>query len=186
MSDSPLRSKNHPLRQITDKRLGWVSGLVAAVLIYSTFANGQTQASFPTAPATCPIQFERFTPSSSVTVRIRNNSGKKIVGLVFNVALADATEHWKWLHWDFDDARPVRNFGWNKIINEGAAKTLSWPWTDLDFVHGGGGAFALTSALFDDGSVWEAHDGNTSCLCLWHNSHKKYGLVRPVQLPPLP
>jgi len=185
MNDSASRSKGHPLHQVTDERLGWVCGLVAAVLLSSTFAHGQTKASGPTVPATCPIQFERFNPSSGVSVRIRNTSGKRIVGLVFNAALADATEHWKWYHWDFDDARPVRDFGWNKTIKEGAAKTLSWSWTNLDFQHGGGGAFVLTSALFDDGSVWEESGGRTSCMCLWSNSNKKGGLVRPVQLPPL-
>jgi hypothetical protein len=127
----------------------------------------------------------RIKPSSGVSVRIRNISGKKIVGLVFKAALADATEHWKWYHWDFDDARPIRDFGWNETIKVGAAKTLSWSWSNLDFEHGGGGAFVLTSALFDDGSIWQEPGGSTSCMCLWYNSHKKGGLIRPVQLPPL-
>jgi len=184
MKDWPSRSKDDVLHQVADKRRGWVSGLVVSVLLSSTLAPGQTKATYPAVPETCPIQFERFNLSSGVSVRIRNTSGKKIVGLVFNAALADATEHWKWYHWDFDDARPVRNFGWNKAIKVGAAKTLSWSWTSLDFEHGGGGAFVLTSALFDDGSIWEEPGGGTSCMCLWHNSHKKGGLVRPVQLPP--
>jgi hypothetical protein len=123
----------------------------------------------------------RFNPSA-VNVRIRNASGKNIVGLVFNTALADATEHWKWLHWNFDDTRPIRDFGWNKLIKEGAAKTLSWDRADIDFEHGGGGAFVLTSVLFEDGSIWEESHDNASCKYVWYNSHKK-SFVRPVQLP---
>ncbi|MGD0695682.1 MAG: hypothetical protein ABSB82_12595 [Terriglobia bacterium] len=181
MNEFPPTSKNYPLQQIKDKELGWISSLISAVLLFSTFAYGQTAASSSTAPSTCPIQFDRFNPSS-LSVRIRNTSGKKIVGLVFNAALADATEHWKWYHWDFDDTRPVRSFDWNKTIKEGERKKLSWSWTDLDFQHGGGGAFVLTSSLFDDGSIWESSGGRTSCMCLWYNSHKK-GLIRPVELP---
>lgn len=181
MNELPPTSKNYPWQQIRDKELGWIPSLISAFLLFSAFAYGQTAASSSTAPSTCPIQFERFSPSG-LSVRIRNTSGKKIVGLVFNAALADATEHWKWYHWDFDDARPVRNFGWNKTIKENAAKTLSWSWTNLDFEHGGGGAFVLTSALFEDGSMWQTPNGRTSCMCLWHDSHKK-GFIRPVELP---
>jgi hypothetical protein len=99
-----------------------------------------------------PLKFVHFAPSG-VSVRIRNVSGKKIVGLTFNAALRDAAQHWKWYHWYFDDNRPIREFGWNKVIKEGAAKTLSWDRPDIDFEHGGGGAFVLTSALFEDGSI---------------------------------
>jgi hypothetical protein len=97
----------------------------------------------------------RSTPAvrpSGVSVRIKNVSGKRIVGLVFNAALADATEHWKWLRWDFDESRPVGEFGWNKLIKNGEVKKLSWYRADIAFEHGGG-AFVLTSALFEDGSV---------------------------------
>jgi len=181
MDELPPTSRNYPLRQIKDRELGWISSLISAFLLFSTGAYGQTAASTSTPPSTCPIQFERFNPSS-LSVRIRNTSGKKIVGLVFNAALADATEHWKWYHWDFDDARPIRNFGWNKTIKENAAKTLSWSWTNLDFQHGGGGAYVLTGALFEDGSMWQTPAGRTSCMCLWHDSHKK-GFIRPVELP---
>jgi len=65
----------------------------------------------------------RFNPSG-VSVGIRNTRGKSIVGLVFNAALADATEHRIWLHWDFDVNRPMRDFGWNKFIKPDVAKTL--------------------------------------------------------------
>jgi hypothetical protein len=177
MNEPTPKSQIYTERQIKK----WISSLIPALLLLSTLAYGQAAAPTSTAPTTCPILFGRFNPSSMI-LHIRNTSGKNIVGLVFNAALADATEHWKWYHWDFDDTRPVRNFGWNKTIKLGAAKTLSWSFTNLDFEHGGGGAFVLTSALFDDGSTWELPSGRTSCMCLWYNSHKK-GLIRPVELP---
>jgi hypothetical protein len=171
---------------LTAKKSGLLAGLLTAVLVPSALLDAQTRSSFPALPATCPIQFLHFRPSNDVTVKIRNTSGKKIVGLVFNAALADATEHWKWYHWDFDDYRPVRDFGWNKVVKVGAANSLDWPGTDLDFMHGGGGAFVLTSALFEDGSAWEAPGGQSPCMCLWYSKHKKGGLIRPVRLPPIP
>ncbi len=107
---------------------------------------------------------------------------KTIVGLVFDVALADAMEHWKWLHWDFDDSRPVREFGWNKSIKSASAKTLSWDRAHLDFEHGGGGAFVLTSVWFEDGSTWGESSDRAFCRYVWYNHHKK-AFVRPVELP---
>jgi len=178
MSTSPRRFSTCFLQQVADQRLS----LLTVVLLLVPFAHGQTRASFPKLPATCPIQFEHLDPSNNASVRVRNTSGKTIVGLVFFVAIADATEHWKWYHWDFDDTRPVRKFGWNKTITSGQRKTLTWTGADLDFEHGGGGAFVLTSALFDDGSLWEEVSGQPSCTCLWYNSHKKGGLIRPPQL----
>lgn len=89
--------------------------LVILSLVSSSNAFAQNAVSSLPTPASCPVQFLRFDPDG-VSARIKNVSGKKIVGLVFNAAVADATEHWKWLHWDFDDARPVQNFGWNKPI----------------------------------------------------------------------
>ena len=112
----------------------------------------------------------------------RNTIGKSIVGLVFNAALADATEHWIWLHWDFDVNRPIRDFGWNKLIKPDVAKTLSWDRANIDFEHGGGGAFVLTSALFSDGPVWQEIQDGASCKYVWFNRHKK-SMVKPVQLP---
>jgi len=106
----------------------------------------------------------------------------------FNAAIADATEHWKWLHWDFDDTRPLRDFGWNKAIKPGASKRLvwisSWYWGGayLDFDHSGGGAFVLTSALFADGSEWQDPGNGEACSFFWFK-HKK-SLIRPAQLPP--
>jgi hypothetical protein len=175
--------------QLNDHRCQWFNGIewsrvsrfVIVALVFSPLAHAQNTASNPTAPAACPVQFVRFNPSG-VSVRIKNVSGKKIVGLVFNAALADATENWKWYHWGFDETRPIREFGWNKLINDGVSKTLSWYREDLDFEHGGGGAFVLTSALFEDGSVWEESHDSASCKYVWHNNHKK-SFVRPVLLP---
>jgi len=130
----------------------------------------------------CPIQIVSFDPSG-VSVRVKNTSGKTIVGIVFNAALADATEHWKWFHWDFDDSRPLRDFGWNKEIKPAQSKRLTWAWGGgLDFEHLGGGAFVLTSVLFDDGSRWEDSNETSSCKALWLK-HKK-STFRPVDLPP--
>jgi len=85
--------------------------------------------------------------------------------LVFNAAIADAAEHGIWLRWYFAVNRPIREFGWNKVIKADATKTLSWGRADVDFEHGGGGggAFALTSVLFEDGTSWEESKDNASC-----------------------
>ena len=152
-----------------------------AALVCAPLLHAQGTVASPTSPTACPVQFVRFNPSG-VTLRIKNVSGKNIVGLVFNAAIADAAERWKWLHWDFDDSRPIREFGWNKRIKLDAAKTLSWGRAYLDFQHGGGGAFVLTSVLFEDGSDWQESSDGASCKYVWHNSHKQ-SFVRPVQLP---
>jgi len=157
--------------------------LFVVALIFPAFAESQTQQSAST-PTACPIEITSFNPSG-VTVHIRNISGRTIVGLVFNAAISDATEHWKWFHWDFDDSRPLRDFGWNKAIKAGASKRLTWPWgwgSYLDFEHIGGGAFVLTSALFQDGSRWQQSGDGDSCRCFWYK-HKKSSF-RPVELPP--
>lgn len=175
MSDfqSPVgRRQLSPLAAIQSGTASWVA-ILFLVLSPSTYAQNAT--SGPPVPATCPVQFLRFDPDG-MSARIRNVSGKKIVGLVFNAAVADATEHWKWLHWDFDDARPVQNFGWNKPIKVDEKKKLSWPRVDLNFEHGGGGV------LFEDGSVWEEAGDQASCKYVWFHNHKKF-FARPVQLP---
>ena len=157
-----------------------VSGLV--ILFFALNPHAFAQSAAPSsAPSACPVQFLHFDPDG-VSTRIRNISGRKIVGLVFNAAVADATEHWRWLHWNFDDARPVQNFGWNKPIKAGETKKLSWDRVDLDFEHGGGGAFVLTSVLFEDGSTWEEADDQASCKYIWFHNHKKF-FAKPVQLP---
>lgn len=181
MADSHLQPNDSSSPWFNTIKWGWVSRFAVAVLVFSPLVHAQSATPGAAASAACPVQFVHFNPSG-VSVRIKNVSGKKIVGLVFNAALADATENWKWYHWGFDDTRPIREFGWNKLIKEGASKTLSWYREDLDFEHGGGGAFVLTSALFEDGSVWEEPNDSASCKYVWYNSHKKT-FVRPVQLP---
>jgi len=156
----------------------WVSRLAIAAFLLPLPVLAQTTA----AASSCPLNLLRFDPSD-VNLRVQNASGKTIVGLSFYAALADATEHWKWYHYDFDDSRPLREFGWNKEIRNGASKTLSWPRNDLDFEHGGGGAFVLTSVLFADGSSWEEAADRASCSALWYNSHKK-NFTKAIVLPP--
>ena len=130
------RRQSSPLTSI---QFTIASGLVILFFVLSPPSLAQSAAP-SSAPSACPVQFLHFDPDG-VSTRIKNVSGRKIVGLVFNAAVADATEHWKWLHWNFDDARPVQNFGWNKPIKAGETKKLSWDRVDLDFEHGGGGAF---------------------------------------------
>jgi hypothetical protein len=157
------------------------SWFIPVILVHSPLVHAQNATPSAAVPAAWPIEFVHFYPSG-VSVRVRNVSGKKIVGLTFNATLRDATEHWKWYHWYFDDNRLIREFGWNKVIKESAAKTLSWDRTDIDSEHGGGGAFVLTSALLEDGSMWEEVAVGGSCKYVWYNSHKE-SFVRPVQLP---
>jgi hypothetical protein len=153
--------------------------LASAALLFPMLVAAQNPAS--QSSNLCPVQFVHFSPSG-VSVRVKNTSGKTIVGLVFNAALADATEHWKWYHWNFDDTWPIRDFGWNKSIKTGDAKTLSWNFSDLDFEHGGGGAFVLTSTLFEDGTTWEESKDTAACKYVWFNNHKRF-FARPVLLP---
>jgi hypothetical protein len=103
------------------------------------------------------------------------------VELVFNAAISDATERWKWFHWDFDPGCALRDFGWNKRIKAGEKKRLYWD-ADLDFHHGGGGAFVLTSVLFEDGSDWQEPIDSATCKIVWHESHKKR-FSKVVELP---
>ncbi len=159
--------------------------LVPVLFLLPSVANSQTNSPAATRPD-CPVEITKLHPSSSFTttglnVHVKNVTKKEIVGLVFDVALADAAEDWKWLHWDFDDTRPLRDFGWNKPIKPNETKTLSWP-ADLDFQHGGGGALVLTSALFADGSDWHAPEDTAVCKQVWYNSNKK-SFAKPVDLP---
>src|ERR1035437_244921 len=161
------------------KRLG-VSRLVFAAFLFPLTVFAQSNA----VPSSCPVSFVNFNVYgfNGVTVRIKNETEKKIVGLTFYAALSDATEHWKWMHWIMDDTRPLRNFDWNKEVKPGAVKTLTWYYADLDFEHGGGSAFVLTSVLFEDGSSWEDPPYRASCLVLRYNKHKN-GFSKPVELP---
>jgi hypothetical protein len=135
-------------------------------------------------PPNCPITFLKLNPDE-VSTRVRNNSGKTIIGLTFYAALADATEHWKWVHYDLDNSRPLREFGWNRPIKPGASKSMSWDRTNLDFDHGGGGALVLTSVLYGDGTSWEELPDGATCKAVWYNSHKK-SFARPIDLPRRP
>jgi hypothetical protein len=137
-----------------------------------------------TAPPACPITFLKIDPSA-ISTRIQNTSGKTIVGLTFYAALADATEHWKWVHYNFDETRPLMELGWNKSISPMASKSLSWDRGGLDFEHGGGGALVLTSALFSDGTSWEDPPDRATCKAVWYNSNKK-AFVKPIELPMRP
>lgn len=151
----------------------------AALLQMPVVAQNAPGISAPAAG--CPVRFLKFNPWG-VSVRVKNVSGKPIAGLTFNAAIADATEHWTWLHWDFDVNRPIRDFGWNRVIKPDSSKTLSWDLANLDFHHGGGGAFVLTGVLYTDGTTWDEAPEGATCKFVWSNSHKKF-FIKPVQLP---
>jgi hypothetical protein len=158
-----------------------VSCFLVAFFLFSLVAHAQAAQPNAAAVTSCPVEILHVSPSV-VRVQIKNTSGKTIVGLIFNAALSDATERWKWFHWDFDPYRPLRDFGWNKRIKAGEKKRLTWE-ADLDFQHGGGGAFVLTRVLFADGSDWQAPIDTVPCKYAWHHRRKK-GLLKPVELPP--
>jgi hypothetical protein len=157
------------------------AGLLVIFSLVCPPTKAQALAGGTSTSTSCPVQFLHFDPNG-VSVKVRNVSDKMIVGLVFNAALADATEHWRWLHWNLDDARPVEDFGWNKQIKVGDIKNLSWDRRGLNFEHGGGGAFVVTSVLFADGSRWEETGDSASCKYVWYNDHKKF-FAKPVYLP---
>jgi len=103
MNHSRLRVNGHRSQGVKRIRWSWIFLLLLAATGFCPLAQAQNAVSSPAAPASCPVQFLDFDPSA-VNVKIRNVSGKAIAGLVFNAALADATEHWKWLHWDLTRA----------------------------------------------------------------------------------
>ncbi len=152
-----------------------LSGIVQVVQAQTALSN--TAAAGPG----CPVELMQFKPSG-VHIHVKNVSGKNIVGMVFNAALSDATERWIWLHWNFDQTRPIREFGWNRVIKDGETKKLSW-WADVEFHHGGGAALVLTSVLFEDGFSWEEGMDGSSCKGVWYNNHKK-GFAKSIALPP--
>jgi hypothetical protein len=161
-------------------------GLAVAVLFPVFLPNARAQAPAAPAPAatsTCPVQFLNFDPGDT-SVKVKNTTDKLVVGLVFNAAIADATEHWTWVHWDLDQNRSLRNFNWNREMKPGASKRIIWWYTNLAFDHGGGAAMVLTSALFADGSRWEAGQDLMACGILWHNNHKK-AFIQSPDFPPL-
>lgn len=155
--------------------------IVSAVILgFSVGACAQSSANASTSG--CPVELSQF-GVSNLHIHVRNTSGKRIVGMVFNLALSDATEHWKWLHWDYDLNRPIQDFGWNKEVKEGESKKLSWP-LDYEREHSSGVALVLASILFSDGTAWESASEGYSCMEVWHHKHKKGGFARQVELPP--
>jgi len=135
-------------------------------------------------PSSCPVGISKFNPSGSngFTVRLENLKAKKIVGMAFNVALSDATENWRWFHYDDDPTRPLVGFNWNEEIEPRAVKTLTWGSGGGNFGHGGAAAFVLTSVLFEDGSSWNELPNRASCQALWYDYPKK-GQTKAVVLP---
>jgi hypothetical protein len=128
--------------------------LFCAIAAISGNSRAQTPAPEIPAASACPILLGNL-HVNTLSIRIRNTSGKKIVGLVFNSAMADAAEHWIWLRGTFAFSARLREFGWNKPIREGESKNLSWPLVNLEHEHSGGVALVLTSILFADGSAWD-------------------------------
>jgi hypothetical protein len=174
----------------------WVCFFAVVALCVPVGAIAQVDS----ASSSCPVTFLGFSPSrlDEVNVRVKNVGTKKIVGLTFNAALADATEHWNWLGWPVvplqetqanglvvADSGTLRGFGWNKEIKPGAAKSTTWYQAYIAHDHGGGVAFVLTSALFADGTRWDELPDRSTCMALWHNYHKK-GIASDVVLPPRP
>ncbi len=162
-------------------RTHWI---LVVVLAFPIFAGAQNS-SPAAAPSACGVELSELHVSERgyhpLSIQIRNMSGKRIVGLVFNAALSDATERWKWLHWNYDLTRPLQDIGWNKSVKEGESKKLSWDY-DLERDHGGGVALVLTSVLFADGTRWEEDINSATCKQVWYHNHKK-GFTRPVELP---
>jgi N-acetylneuraminic acid mutarotase len=144
---------------------------------HTTDTDGQMQSSV----STCPVQAVHFNPSG-LSVRVENTSGKKIVGMTWFAAIADATEHWNWIYWNLPGPLRLREFNWNKEVKSSAKKTLDWSYADLDFQHASGGAFILGSVLFSDGTRWEGIPADHVCQVLWLESNKK-AFARPEELP---
>lgn len=165
-------------------RTHWIIVVVIVVPACCIFAVGQVAPS-GAAPSTCGVELSQFHVAQvgyhTLSIHVRNTSGKRIVGLVFNAALSDATERWKWLHWDYDLTRPLQNIGWNRPVKEGESKKLSWDY-DLDREHGGGVVLVLSSVLFADGTRWEEDVDRATCKEMWYHNHKE-GFTRPVELP---
>ncbi len=94
-------------------------------LVSPSLTHSQTAPAESDAASSCPLVIHQFRPWE-IRAHVENTSGKTIVGLTFYVALADATEHWKWLHYNFDDSRPLHGSVWNKPLGPGAEMTLRW------------------------------------------------------------
>src|SRR5437879_13172073 len=91
----------------------WVARIAVSALLLCPVACAQTTASNRGAPAGCPVEFLKLDPGG-VNTRIRNVSGKTIVGLVLNEDLDDGTEQWKGYATALDDRRPRIDMGSNR------------------------------------------------------------------------
>jgi hypothetical protein len=81
MNGSQPRMNGHCSLGFSTVRWVLPSWFILFTFVHSPFAHAQNTASGATAPAACPIEFVHFDPSG-VSVRIRNVSGKKMVGLI--------------------------------------------------------------------------------------------------------
>lgn len=168
-----------------------VSSLAILAFFFSLPIHAQTIGP----SAGCPVTFVKihrpdYTNRWNVSTRVRNTSGKKIVGIIFNAAVADATESWIWI----PEGNRIAEFDWNRELNPDQSKTLSWylmsNYNETIYFnqpyyheHGSGGSIVLTKVLFSDGSSWQDLPNHDSCMGLWYNPHKK-AFVKPIQLPP--
>lgn len=159
----------------------WVIPTVA-VLALSLRAGAQTEAPAAAPAAACPVELTDLR-ADTVRITVKNTSGKKITGMMFNVAISDATENWRWLHWYYDDSLPLREFGSTHSVDAGESKKLNWDRLDLEREFRGGVAMVLIGILFADGSSWQDDSDSGACKGLWHNHHKS-GFSKPVDLPP--
>ena len=172
--------------------------IFALALIAPPLSAQQSSNQLNLAVAGCPLQVVKINPGG-VYVDVINLTGKNIVGVTFNVAIADATENWNWLRGDWgirvspavnqmsvlagNPPVPLLEFRWNRPVPAGAKKTLRWWKADLDWSHTGGGAFVPVSVLFEDGTHWEEPERTSTCRGVWVNHHRK-GFYRPLILPP--
>jgi hypothetical protein len=163
------------------KKKSWGILSMIAVLLLSLNASAQTGPTSAASATACPVQLENL-HVFFVSVQVTNTSKKKIVGLVFHAALADATENWKWLHMSYDERFPLQPFDWNKGLDKDETTKVSWHADLTQHSHGGGMAFVLTRILFADGSTWEDSPDSATCKLTWHDHHKK-AFARPVELP---
>lgn len=168
-----------------------LSCLAIAVFLSPSFTYAQNN---PPASG-CPVTFVHvdrpdYVNRLNLNVRIQNKSATKIVGMTFDVAIADASEKWDWI----PDGPRIAEFDWNRELKPGQAKSLSWylvpSSVEANYIgqqyyheHSSGGAVVLTKVLFSDGTSWEDASNHPSCMGLWFNPNKKF-FAKPIQLPP--
>jgi hypothetical protein len=186
----PRYESDHGSGEFTMLRKAVLSGLT--VLVFWLPSSIHPQANM--LPSSCPITFVKVSRPDyanrwNISTRVRNASGKKIVGMIFNSAVADAAEQWAWI----PEGNRIAELDWNRELNPGQSKTLSWYlMSNLNETlyfnqpyyhqHGSGGTIVLTRVLYGDGSSWENSPDLRSCMGLWYSPHKK-SFVKPIQLP---